>query len=64
MLQISRGEVLEEVSINSRSSAERQFDLGTFVVPSPDGDTEARCGEAFNIFYLKRVLKCKVKVQV
>ena len=36
--------LLEEVSRHPRSSAEGQSDLGTFVVPSPDGDSEAKCG--------------------
>ena len=46
MLQKSRVKVLENVSRHPRSSAEKQSDLGTFVVPSPDGDSEAGCGEA------------------
>ena len=33
--------VLEKVSRQPRSSAEGQSDLGTFVVPSPDGDSKA-----------------------
>ena len=45
MLQKSRVKVLEEVSRHPRSSAEEQSDLGTFLVPSPDGDSEAGCGE-------------------
>ena len=46
MLQKSRRKVLEEVSRHPRSSAEGQSDLGTFKVPSPDGDSEAACCEA------------------
>ena len=46
MLQKSRVKVLEEVLRHMRSSAEEQSDLGTFVVPSPDRDSEAGCGEA------------------
>ena len=41
MLQKSRVKVVEEMSRHPRSSAEGQSDLGTFVVPSPDGDSEA-----------------------
>ena len=37
--------VLEEVARHPRSSSEGQSDLGTFVVPSPDGNSEAGCGE-------------------
>ena len=54
MLQKSRVKVLEEVSRHPKSS-ERQSDLGTFVVPSPDGDSEAGRGLGFLIFDLKRV---------
>ena len=46
MFQKSRLKVLEEVSRHPRSSAEGQSDLGTFLVNSPDGDSEAGCGEA------------------
>ena len=46
MLQKSRIKVLEEVSRHPSSSAEGQSDLGTFVAPSPDGDSEVGCGEA------------------
>ena len=46
MLQKSRVKVLEEVSRHPSSSAEGQSDLGIFVVPFPDGDSEAECGEA------------------
>ena len=46
MLHKSRVRVLEEVSRHPRSSAEGQLDLGTFAVPSPDGDSEVGCGEA------------------
>ena len=46
MLQKSRVKVLEKVSRYPRSSAEGQSDLGTFVVPSPDGNSEAGCDEA------------------
>ena len=46
MLQKSRVKVLEEVSRHLRSSAEGQSDLGTFMVTSPDGDSESGCGEA------------------
>ena len=46
MWQKSRVKVLEEVPRHTRSSAEGKYDLGTFVVPSPDRDTEAVCGEA------------------
>ena len=38
--------MLEEGSRHLRSSAEGQSDLGKFVVPSPDGDSEYGCGEA------------------
>ena len=55
MLQKSRVKVLEEVSRHPRSSAEGQSDLGTFVVPFPDGDFEAECGKAILNFDLKRV---------
>ena len=55
MLQKSRVKVLEEVSRHLRSSAERQSNLGTFVVPSPDGDSEAGCGKAILNFDLKSV---------
>ena len=51
MLQKSRIKMLEEVSRHPRSSAEGQYDLGTFVVPFSDGDSEAGCGEA--IFKLR-----------
>ena len=60
MLQKSRVKALEEVSRHPRSSAEGQSDLGTFVVPSPDGDSEAGCGKAILSFDLKRMYKCKV----
>ena len=43
MLQKSRVKVLEEVSRHPRLSAEGHSDLGTFVVPSADGDFEAGC---------------------
>ena len=46
MLQKSRVKVLEEVLRLPRSSAEGQSDLGTFVVHSPDGDSEAGYGKA------------------
>ena len=46
MLQKSIEKVLEEVSRHPRSSSEGQSDLGTFVVPSPDGESEAGHGEA------------------
>ena len=46
MLQKSKGKALEEMSKHPRLSAEGQSDLGTFVVPSPDGDSEAGGGEA------------------
>ena len=46
MLQKSRIKVLKEVSRHPRSSAEGQSDLGTFVVASPDGDSETGCGKA------------------
>ena len=55
MLQKSRVKVLEEVSRQPRSSAEGQSDLGTFVVPSPDWDSKAGCGNAILNFDLKRV---------
>ena len=48
MLQKSIEKVLE-VSRHQRSSSEGQFDLGTFVVLSPDGDSEAGRGEAILI---------------
>ena len=41
MLQKTREKVLEEVSRHPRSSSKGQSSLGTFVVPSPDGDSEA-----------------------
>ena len=48
--------ILEEVSRHSRSLPKKQSNLGTFVVPSPDGDSEAGCGEAILLnFELKRV---------
>ena len=47
--------VLEEVSRQLRSSADEQSDLGTFVVSSLDGDSEAGCGEPFLNFDLKSV---------
>ena len=43
MLQKSSVKVLKEVSRHPRLSAKGQSDLGTFVVPSPDGDSEAGC---------------------
>ena len=46
MLQKSTVKVLEEVLGHLRSSAEGQSDLETFVVPSPDWDSEAGCGKA------------------
>ena len=47
--------VLEEVSRHPRSLA-GQSDLRTFVVPSPDGDSEAGCGEAILLnFEMKSV---------
>ena len=46
MLQKSIEKILEEVSRHPRSSAEGQSDLGTFVVHSPDGDSETGRGEA------------------
>ena len=46
MLQKSRVKVLKVVSRHPNSSAEGQSDLGTFLVSSPDGDSEAGCGEA------------------
>ena len=55
MLQKSRVKVLEEVSRHLRSSAEEQFDLGTFVVSFSDGDSEAGCGKAILNFDLKRM---------
>ena len=56
MLQKSREKVLEQVLRHPRSSAEGQSDLGTFVVPSPDGDSEAGRGEAIILnFELKSV---------
>ena len=45
MLQKSREKILEEMSRHPRYPAEGQSDLGTFVVPSPDGDSEAGRGE-------------------
>ena len=54
MLQKSRVKVLE-VSRHPRSSTEGQSDLGTFVVPSPDGDSEAGCGKAILNIDLKSV---------
>ena len=45
MLQKSRVNVLKEVSRHPRSSAEEKSDLETFVVPFPDRDSEAGCGE-------------------
>ena len=47
--------MLEEVSRHPMSSAEEQSDVAIFVVPSPDGDSEAGCGEAIFNFYFKRV---------
>ena len=55
MLRKSRVKVLEEVSKHPRSSAEGQSDLGTFLVSSPDGDSEAGCGKAILNFDLKRM---------
>ena len=56
MLQKSREKLLEEVSRHPRSSAEGQSDLGTFMVPSPDRDSEAGRGKAIILnFELKRV---------
>ena len=46
--------VLEEMPRHPRSSAEGQSDLGTFVVPCPDGDSEA--GLFLAIF---KILICK-----
>ena len=46
MLQKSREKVLEEVSRHPKSSAKGQSDIETFVVPSPDEDSEAGRGEA------------------
>ena len=46
MVQKSRVKVKEEVSRHPRSSAAGESDLGTFVVPSPEGDSEAGCGKA------------------
>ena len=51
----SKVKVLEEVSRHPKSSAEEQSDLGTFVVPSPDGDSEAGCGKTILNFDLKTV---------
>ena len=42
MLQKSIEKVLEEVSIHPRSSAEGKFDLGTFIVSSPDWNSVMR----------------------
>ena len=50
MLQKSSVKVLEEVSRHARSSTEEQIDLGTFVIPSLDGDSEAECDKAIFIF--------------
>ena len=50
--------VLEEVSKHPRSSAEGQSDLGTFVVPSPDGDSEAGRGKAI----IKKKMSWSIKV--
>ena len=60
MLQKSRVKVLEDVSRHPRSSAEEQSDLGIFVIPSPDGDSEAGCGEAIFKFLFQESVKCKV----
>ena len=60
MLQKSKVKLLEEVSRHPRSSAEGQSDLGTFVVSSRDGDSEAGCGKAILNLDLKRVQICKV----
>ena len=46
MLQKLIVKVLDEVSRHPRSTAEGQSDLGTFMVPSPEGDSEAGRGEA------------------
>ena len=43
-----------------KTSSEGQSNLGTFVVPSPEGNSEAWRGLGFLNFDLKRVLKCKV----
>ena len=45
------------MSRQPRSSTEGQFDLGTFVVLSPDGDSQAGCGEAILNFDLKKVVE-------
>ncbi len=37
---------LEEVLRHLESSTAERSDLGTFVVPSPDGDSEAMCWTA------------------
>ena len=51
---MSLEKVLEEVSRHPRSSSEGQSDLGTFVAPFPDMDSEAGRGEAIiKNFYLK-----------
>ena len=55
MLQKSRVKLLVEVSRHPRLSAEGQSDLGTYVVPSPDGESEVMCGKAILSFDLKRV---------
>ena len=47
---------IEKVSRQPRLSAEGKFDLGTFVVVSPDGDSETGRSEANIIFSL--VEKC------
>ena len=46
MLKKSIEKLLEEVAKHPRSSAKKQSDLGTFVVTSPDGNSEAGRGEA------------------
>ena len=46
MFKKSRVKVLEKVSRHPIPSAEEQSDLGTFLVPSPNGDSEAGFGEA------------------
>ena len=54
--EINRKKMLEKVLRHPKSSAEEQSKLGTFVVPSTDGDSEVGRGEAILIdFELKSI---------
>ena len=60
MLQKLTDSKLEEVSRHLKSSSENRSEMGTFMVPSPEGDSEELLSLAFLIDFEEESVVCNV----